>query len=94
MIEPIPYSEIPLIRDERRLSPLREFADRTIAEFAESEGEAAIVMGAPEGYRVNQIVNQLRNSVWRHDLSRKVKVMQRKERVYLARVHTESRRGV
>lgn len=88
MIEPISIEDIPPIRDERKLSPLRAFADETVDAFVESGADAAIVLGAPDGFKIEQIVGQLRNSIWRLDLKREVKIMQRKAVVYIVKIST------
>lgn len=88
MIEPIDIGSIPPIRDERRFSPLRGFADETVAAFGESGAEAAIVTDAPDGYKTNQIVTQLRNAIGRVGKKSEMKITQRKSTIYIVKVST------
>ena len=86
MIEPIAIDDIPPIRDGRKLSPLRAFADETVIAFDKSGADAAIVTGAPEGCKINQITYQLRDALWRRGMSDRIRIMQRKRNVYIARI--------
>ncbi|BDE94910.1 hypothetical protein [Raoultibacter timonensis] len=86
MIEPIAIDDIPSIRDGRKLNPLRAFADETVIAFDKSGADAAIVTGAPEGCKINQITYQLRDALWRRGMSDRIRIMQRKRNVYIARI--------
>lgn len=84
-LKTVSVEDIPLVRDLSILSELHKFADETISEFAESGYEAALVEGIPKGYKTQQVVNQLRNAAYRQKLNWRIKVMQRKNEVYLKR---------
>lgn len=84
-LKTLSVEDIPPVRDLSLLSELRKFADETIGEFAENDDEAALVEGVPKGYKTQQVVNQLRNAAYRQNLDRRIKVMQRKNEVYLKR---------
>lgn len=83
MLKPVRADEIPPVKGFQKPSALREFADETIREFAESGDEAALVEEVPKGYKTQQVANQLRNAAYSQKLNWRIKVMQRKNEVYL-----------
>lgn len=82
-IKTVSVEDIPPVRGLSILSELHKFADETISEFAESGDEAALVKEVPKGYKTQQVANQLRNAAYRQKLNWRIKVMQRKNEVYL-----------
>lgn len=82
-LKTVSVEEIPPAIDYSYMSDLREFADDTVREFYRSKNDAALVQEAPKGYKTQQVVNQLRNAACRQNLDRIIKVMQRKNEVYL-----------
>lgn len=84
-LKPLFAEDIPPVRGISESSPLHEFADDTVREFAESGDEAALVAGIPKGYKTALIANHLRRAVHRQNLNRRINVMQRKNEIYLKR---------
>lgn len=85
MLKPINSDAIPEIREKGSKSAERIFAEKTVAEFLDSPDEAAEVTEIPNDYKPLKLAQLMRDAVWKAGFKDKVKVMQRKDKIYITK---------
>lgn len=94
MITIVSHEDVPAVFPQK--SEMRAFAEKTLDEFLEvaKDGDFAEVTGAPEceGYyddRAGKLTNDLRAEAIKKRVHREIKVMKRKNRVFLMRLNDD-----
>lgn len=87
MIKEIERDDIPDIRERRKMSPARVFAEEQLDEFAASSGEACEVVDLPEMMDPQKVAAALRTAIHNRPETRgRVKIVTRKGRIFMERI--------
>lgn len=87
MLEKINKNDVPSIRNRVKNEDLYNFCNEALLEFLKNEVDCVEVLGYPENYAPETIVNALQAAAWRNRNEENKKpafICRRKERIFIS----------